>query len=82
MKKTLTIPKDTKSNISTTIGENITKLKSKIKNMKANFKKKKLELNNTLKTQQNKNNYVPFSNEIAFKIGDLGFDEYGNLVKW
>jgi hypothetical protein len=82
MKKTLTVSRINKSNLSTTLSENINKFKSKIKDMKSNFKKNKIELNNTIKAQQKKNNYVPFSTEIDFKIGEMGFDKYGNLVTW
>jgi hypothetical protein len=42
MKKTLTVSRINKSNLSTTLSENINKFKSKIKDMKSNFKKNKI----------------------------------------
>jgi hypothetical protein len=82
MKKTLTVPKMNKSNLSITISENLNKFKSKLENLKAYFKKNKLDMRDHYKGKVKKNNYVPFSNEIAFKIGEMGFDKYGNLVTW
>jgi hypothetical protein len=33
-------------------------------------------------TNNNLENISETDSEVAFELGDLGFDKYGNLVKW
>ena len=33
-------------------------------------------------TNTNLENISETNSEVAFELGDLGFDKYGNLVKW
>ena len=54
-----------------------------MKNLKQKLKNMIHKIRDVKKPAVIKNNYIGLGEEeVAFEIGEMGFDKYGNLVKW
>ena len=82
MKKQLTTFELDKKQNSNILFEKATMFQNKLKTIKNNFMNNFLKRKDTINTKNKKNNYEEFQEEVAFEQGEMGFDKYGNLVKW
>ncbi len=82
MKKQLTTFELNKKQNSNILFEKATMFQNKLKTIKNNFMNNFLKRKDIINTKNKKNNYEEFQEEVTFEQGDMGFDKYGNLVKW
>ncbi len=82
MKKQLTTFELNKKQNSNILFEKATMFQNKLKTIKNNFMNNFLKRKDIINTKNKKNNYEELQEEVTFEQGDMGFDKYGNLVKW